>query len=135
MLAFAIELVRSPILLRTPTKEPLMPRRRILTQRQHHTLFGLPTDEATLLKHFTLDDEDIEHVQKRRNPHNKLGFALQLCALRYPGRLLVANEIIPLEVTEFLAAQIGVQSHELEGYAETDVTRRRHIVNLQHLPE
>ena len=47
--------------------------------------------------------------------------------------LLTAGEIIPLPVTEFLAAQIGVKPHELAGYAETNVTRRRHLIDLRSI--
>ena len=110
-----------------------MPRRHILTERQRKALFDLPTDEGDLLRHYTLDDNDIEHILTRRHAHNKLGFALQLCAFRYPGCLLTAGELIPLPVTEFLAAQIGVKPHELAGYAETDVTRRRHLIELRSI--
>jgi TnpA family transposase len=110
-----------------------MPRRHILTERQRKALFDLPADEGALLRHYTLDDDDIEHIRTRRHAHNKLGFALQLCAFRYPGRLLTAGEVIPLPVTEFLAAQIGVKPHELAGYAETEVTRRRHLIDLRSL--
>ena len=110
-----------------------MPRRHILTERQRKVLFDLPTDEGALLRHYILDNDDIEHIRTRRHAHNKLGFALQLCAFRYPGRLLTAGEIIPLPVTEFLAAQIGVKPHELAGYAETNVTRRRHLIDLRSI--
>ncbi len=110
-----------------------MPRRHILTERQRKALFDLPTDEGALLRHYILDDDDIEHIRTRRHAHNKLGFALQICAFRYPGRLLTAGEVIPLPVTEFLAAQIGVKPHELAGYAETNVTRRRHLIDLRSI--
>ena len=43
----------------------------------------------------------------RRGGHNRLGFALQLCAFRYPGRLLVVGEAIPRNVLRFIAAQLG----------------------------
>jgi TnpA family transposase len=76
-----------------------MPRRHILTERQRKALFDLPTDEGALLRHYILDDDDIEHIRTRRHAHNKLGFALQLCAFRYPGRLLTAGEVIPLPLT------------------------------------
>jgi len=93
-------------------------------------LFDLPTDEPSLLRHYTLADDDIAHIRARRLAHNQLGFALQLCAFRYPGRLLTAGETIPLEVAEFVAAQIGVRGIDLAGYVETDVTRRRHRATL-----
>ena len=60
-----------------------MPRRSIWSARQRAALFDLPTDEATLLRHYTLSDDDIEHIRVRRGGHNRLGFALQLCAFRY----------------------------------------------------
>ena len=34
-----------------------------------------------------------------------IGFALQLCALRYPGRALAHGEMIPREVLSFVGAQ------------------------------
>ena len=60
-----------------------MPRRSIWSARQRAALFDLPTDEATLLRHYTLSDDDIEHIRVRRGGHNRLGFSLQLCAFRY----------------------------------------------------
>ena len=75
-----------------------MPRRHILTERQRHALLALPTDEASLLKYYTLAEDDLEHIGHRRRRQNRLGLALQLCALRYPGRLLSPGEVIPHEV-------------------------------------
>ena len=40
-----------------------MPRRSIWSARQRAALFDLPTDEAALLRHYTLSDEDIEQVR------------------------------------------------------------------------
>ena len=37
-----------------------MPRRSIWSARQRAALFDLPTDEAALLRHYTLSDDDIE---------------------------------------------------------------------------
>ena len=74
-----------------------MPRRRILSERQCAALFDLPTDQITLLRHYTLADDDIEHIRGKRRSHNKFGFALQLCAFQYPGRLLATGEVIPAE--------------------------------------
>ena len=65
-----------------------MPRRRALTEAQLEALFALPITEADLIRHWTLDGADLAVVDRRRGEHNQLGYALQLCAFRYPGRLL-----------------------------------------------
>lgn len=110
-----------------------MPRRTILTRRQRARLLDLPTDDASLHDHYTLDDFDHEQIKQRRRPHNKMGFALQLCALRYPGRLLAPGETIPIEVLRFLADQIGIEASDLAGYAAREETRHNHLAHLRDL--
>ena len=110
-----------------------MPRRSILTKRQQVWLLDLPTDAASLLEHYTLDEFDLEQIKQRRRPHNKMGFALQLCALRYPGRLLASGETIPIEVLEFLGDQIGIAAGDLAGYAAREETRHNHLAQLRDL--
>ena len=108
-----------------------MPRRSIWSARQRAALFDLPTDEAALLRHYTLSDDDIEHIRVRRGGHNRLGFALQLCAFRYPGRLLAVGEAIPLNVLRFIAAQLGMSAEDLDGYAVREETRREHLAEIR----
>lgn len=108
-----------------------MPRRHILTERQRHALLALPSDESPLLEHYTLAEDDLEHIRHRRRPHNRFGFALQLCALRYPGRLLSPGEIIPQEVLRFLAAQLGLKADDLLPYASREETRHEHLALLR----
>ena len=110
-----------------------MPRRRILTDRQRAALFDLPTDDASMLRHYTLADDDLEIIHARRRSHNRFGFALQLCALRYPGRLLAPGEVIPLPVTRFLAAQLGTRPDDLAGYAAREETRHEHLAILRDI--
>ena len=43
-----------------------MPRRTILTDRQRSALFDLPVDEPSLRKHYTLADDDLQHIGQRR---------------------------------------------------------------------
>ncbi len=80
-----------------------MPRRRALTGAQLAGLLALPTAEADLIHHWTLDGADLAAIDRRRGDHNRLGCALQLCALRYPGRLLRAGEAIPEPALRFVA--------------------------------
>jgi TnpA family transposase len=108
-----------------------MPRRSILTDRQRAALFDLATVETEMLHHYTLSDDDLEIIHARRRPHNRFGFALQLCALRYPGRLLTPGEVIPLAVARFLAAQVGLKPEDLAGYATREETRHEHLATLR----
>ncbi len=108
-----------------------MPRRQVLTERQRSALFDLPTDEALLLRHYILSDDDMKHIRERRRPRNRFGFALQLCALRYPGRLLSPGELIPQELTQFLAAQLGLRVEDLSEYAMREETRHDHLAALR----
>jgi TnpA family transposase len=108
-----------------------MPRRIALTDRQREALLRLPTSQAELLRHYTLSDEDLAHIKRRRRPHNKYGFALQLCVLRYPGRLLAPGELIPTEVLEFIGAQLGLRADDLVDYAVREETRHEHLAELR----
>ena len=110
-----------------------MTHRTILTARQRAALFDLPTDEATILYNYTLSDEDLERIDERRRPENRFGFALQLCALRYPGRLLSAGEVIPETVVRFIGAQLGMTGDELLPYAARRQTRQQHLHALRQL--
>ena len=80
-----------------------MPRRRALTGAQLAGLLALPTTEAELARHWALGDADLAAVGQRRRDHNRLGFALQLCVLRYPGRQLRPGEVVPERTLRFVA--------------------------------
>src|SRR5215217_4696890 len=100
-----------------------MPRRRALTAAQLESLLALPVTEADLLRHWTLSDDDLVAIGRRRRNHNQLGFALQLCALRYPGRLLRPDEVIPEPALRFVADQLGTAPEALTTYAARFQTR------------
>ena len=54
-----------------------MPRRHILTKRRRHTLLALPTDEPSLLEHYTLAEDDLEHIRHRRRPPRSVSAPLR----------------------------------------------------------
>lgn len=100
-----------------------MPRRRAVTQTQLDALLALATDEADLVRYYTLSRADLAVIARRRRAHNRLGFALQLCALRYSGRLLHPGEVVPREVLTFIADQLDLPSDALVDYALRSQTR------------
>ena len=110
-----------------------MPRRVTLTDRQREALLHLPVDQGELLRHYTLSDEDLGHIRQRRRAHNRFGFALQLCVLRYPGRVLAPGELIPAQVSDFVAAQLGLTSDDLLLYAAREETRHEHLADLRRI--
>ena len=110
-----------------------MARRTVLTSRQRSALFALPQREADLLRHYTLSDEDLQNIGARRRPRNKLGFALQLCVLRHPGRLLVPGEFVPPAVVGFIGRQLDLDGDELADYAVRSETRHEHLGELRRL--
>ena len=60
-----------------------MSRRTLLSAEARSRLFGIPTDRAEMARHYVLDDEGLTLVRARRHTANRLGFAVQLCLLRY----------------------------------------------------
>jgi hypothetical protein len=108
-----------------------MPRRRALTEAQLETLLALPGDEMRLLRHWILDGADRAAAERRRGSHNQLGFALQLCAFRYPGRLLRPGEVIPDAALRFVADQLHVDPATLAAYAARPQTRREQLDALR----
>ena len=68
-----------------------------------------------------------------RRPRNKLGFALQLCVLRHPGRLLAPGEFVPPAVVDFIGRQLDLAGDELADYAMRSETRHDHLAELRRL--
>jgi hypothetical protein len=64
--------------------------RELLSPAQRLRLTGLPgpMDERDLARHHTLSDTDLAVIGKRRRPDTRMGFSVQLCYLRFPGRPL-----------------------------------------------
>ena len=100
-----------------------MPRRRAITDAQLEALLALPTAEPDLIQHYTLSPADLAVIARRRRQHNRLGFAIQLCALRFPGRLLQPGEVVPREVLVFVADQLDLPPDVLADYAARPQTR------------
>jgi TnpA family transposase len=91
----------------------------------------MPTDEESLIRHCTLDRAELDLIQAKRTPHNRLGLAIQLCFLRHLGRAILADETPPASMVAFVAQQVGVNPGALAKYGRRDTNRREHAVEAQ----
>ena len=82
--------------------------RELLSSSQREALEAIPLDRAGLIEHYVLSDQDLSLIRRRRGAQNRLGFAVQLALLRYPGRALLPDETPPAELLTFLARQLGL---------------------------
>lgn len=87
-----------------------MAKRRLLKGRDRQALFDIPTDEDSLIRHYSLSPTDRLEIEVRRREHNRIGFAVQLCLMRYPGRALMANEMPPSDAQLSCRANRGRSS-------------------------
>ena len=104
--------------------------RTLLKPHDRQELFGIPTDEDSLIRHYSLSPADRLEIEVRRREHNRLGFALQLCLMRYPGRALIANEALPMPMLNHVAEQVGADPASFELYARREETRMNHVARL-----
>jgi len=87
-----------------------------------------------LQRHFTLSDEDIRVVERRRLDSNRLGFSLALLALRYLGFFPPYLSKAPEEGVRYVADQIDADPNLLKEYGARPKTQREHQVRaMEHL--
>jgi len=92
---------------------------------------GAPSP-AELDKVFFLDDEDRKLIGRRRGPHMRLGFALQLVTARYVGLFLEDPLDVPPAVLEFVAGQLDIADPScVKRYTERPKTRFDHAWEIR----
>ncbi len=107
-----------------------MPRRELLTSTERLELLAFPEDQAELIRLATLTSDDIAFVRQHRGGHNRLGIAVLMVYLRYPGQVLSADERPHGALVNLIAEQIGVPVDSWEKYAAREETRREHVLEL-----
>ena len=108
-----------------------MPRRRLLTPAERAGLLAFPTTDDDLIRHYTFAEPDLSAIRQRRGAHNRLGFAVQLCYLRYPGLALPPDAQPPTPLLVLVGRQLGIDPDLWAQYAQRPETRREHLAELQ----
>ena len=107
--------------------------RELLTSEQRLEFMSIPDHigDYELGSHFTLSPADIEIIKRHRRDSNRLGFALQLCVLRFPGWTLSDVHNVPNRVVDYIAKQLDIDSKELKSYAGREQTKHEHLDEIR----
>ncbi|XMA23507.1 Tn3 family transposase (plasmid) [Bacillus bombysepticus] len=112
-----------------------MKTRELLTTEQREYFYSIPDvmDERETLRYYTISHEELRIINKQRGAANRLGFAIQIAYLRFPGRPLSSNEKVPDFIVHTIAKQLRVLPSAIQNYArERDATRREHLIKIRN---
>jgi TnpA family transposase len=108
-----------------------MPRRSILSTLEKKHLFALPEETDELIRLYTFTDRDLAIIKQHRGPANRLGFAIQLCYMRYPGVVFAIKDEPPKKMLHMVAKQLNVDPNAWSEYGKRENTRWEHLSELQ----
>ncbi len=103
----------------------------LLTPEQRQALMQIPEDERVLGTCYTFSKRDLEIINKRRREENRLGFAVQLAVLRYPGWPYTHIKSIPGSVIHYISKQIGASPSSLSLYPQRENTLWDHLKEIR----
>ena len=108
-----------------------MGRRSILSGTERASLLALPESPDDFARFYTFNESDIALIRQRRGDANRLGFAVQMALLRYPGYTLASDTEPPGPIIEWVARQVRADASAWAKYGGRDETRREHSQELR----
>ena len=99
-------------------------------ERERFNSFPCPIAEQDIVQFFSLSDQDRELVSRRRGSANRLGFAVQLCALRFLGFVPSNLSELHRPALRFVARELGIEAKDLGYYATRAQTRSDHLSEI-----
>lgn len=103
------------------------------SERDSLNRFPPQISPADLTAYYTLTRADLSHIRELRGATNQLGFALQLCTLRYLGFCPDAVADAPSVIADYVAQQLKTEVGVLDDYGKRDQTRTEHLKRAQLL--
>jgi TnpA family transposase len=101
------------------------------TERDRLNRFPAQIPAEDLRVFFLLSDADQTAINKQREAHTRLGFAMQLCALRYLGFAPDDLSTAPWEAVVYVAQQLAASPDALATYGRRIPTRTLHLQHVQ----
>lgn len=99
-------------------------------QRESYGRFATSPSPDEIAQFFHLSDDDLGLIAKLRGQHNRLGFALQLTAVRFLGVFLENPTVVPGEVLQTLIRQLNITNADrLQEYQEAR-RHRKHALEI-----
>jgi hypothetical protein len=78
------------------------------TQRERYGRYPASLSADELARYFHLDDDDREWIATKRRDSSRLGYALQLTAVRFLGVFLEDPTAVPTTVLQTLSSQLDI---------------------------
>ncbi|MDC8756897.1 DUF4158 domain-containing protein [Janthinobacterium fluminis] len=107
-----------------------MPSRSILSATERESLLALPDANDELIRLCTFNDADLSRIRQHRGAANRLGFAVQLYYMRYPGIVFAADAEPDAPLLRMVADQLKLPGDIWNDYGQRAETRREHL--LEH---
>lgn len=86
-----------------------------LTSEQRLPRTHIPSDLSNreIARYYTFTEEELELIRRRRRASNRLGIAVQLTLLKFPGQTLIEIKDVPKAVLATIAEQVGIPASAL----------------------
>ena len=100
------------------------------SERDRLARFPTSLSQEEIITYFTLTKEDIKQIMQQRRPANRLGYALQLCAVRFLG--FVPRDLLssPKKVITYLADQLAIPPSVFKDYGGRVKTISEHFQSI-----
>ena len=109
-----------------------MPRHPLLSDAQRSAILKahFHLEDRDIARYWTLSEQDLGRIHRRRRDWNRFGFAVRLCLLRFPGWPPKRQDRIPLPLLSYVGQQLEIPEEEIEDYFRRQPARSEHLQEL-----